>query len=277
MNDATAAPVSTSKRYRLNFVWSDPEMNRRGQWVADMMTASQVTAARLRVSPEAIVAQPALETGWGAHVVGKHNLFGIKADASWHGDRVLATTFEYFGQPPVRQVIQDWFRDYPDFAGSIADHLSFLERNQNYLEAGVFNGMGDVAYFQGMQNAGYATDPHYAMNLLAVRDTIRQYFLPKLAIEGDQAAPPIGFSAPAEVTTGPKHRWLMMGAHGADVIELQKKLGFAKPDQLDGWFGKDTKAAVIAFQKPREAVLGEADGIVGDKTWAALDTIKEAA
>ncbi len=263
-----------SKVYRLNFAWADGEMNRKGRWVADMMTGSQTSAARLKVSPEAIVAQAAQETGWGAHVVGQHNLFGIKADESWQGPKVLVRTREVINGQPV--MIDDWFRDYPSFADSIADQLAFLQANHNYVDAGVFAGMGDVLYFQALQAAGYATDPHYAVNLIAVRDTVRSYFLPRIVIEGDvvstPAAPPPATSPPAPASIVGKHRWLMIGMAGTDVLQVQKKLGFAGPDHLDGRFGKDTRAAVIDFQRARPYV-GEADGIVGDKTWAAFDAI----
>lgn len=62
---------------------------------------------------------------------------------------------------------------------------------------------------------------------------------------------------------------LKFGATGAEVIKLQQKLrdkGF-NPGAIDGDFGENTQAAVIAFQRSFGL---EVDGIVGKKTRAAL-------
>lgn len=249
--------------WTLTRTWSDQEMQRKALWVAGMMDAAPPTAVKLRITAQAIVAQSALETGWGGHVVGRHNLFGIKADAGWKGDRVLVHTREVINGQSV--MVDDWFRDYSDFGGSIADHFDFLLANGRYLSAGVFAGMGDKSYFQALQAAGYATDPYYAMQCLAVLDTVNNYFLPGMT---DQAAALA--ARPVTVLPTPSaHRWLMIGLRGSDVLDLQRRLGFTRPGDLDGWFGKDTKAAVMRFQNDNH--LSDVDGVVGDKTWAALD------
>ena len=59
---------------------------------------------------------------------------------------------------------------------------------------------------------------------------------------------------------------LKQGSRGADVKTLQTKLGI----KADGVFGKQTKAAVIAYQRSKNLI---ADGIVGAKTWATLNTV----
>ena len=260
--------------WRLIRAWPDPEMQRKALWVAAMMDAAPPTAAKLRVTPLAIVAQSATETGWGAHLVGQHNLFGIKVGVGWTGARVLVHTREVFNGQSV--MIDDWFRDYPSFAESIADHLSFLEQNSIYRTAGVFDGMGDLAYFYALQHAGYATDPNYAIQLNAVENTARDYFLRYMT---DQPLSDSGPAADSVVAVAPplvtpaKHRWLLVGMRGNDVLELQQDLGF-KGDAADGWFGKDTRAAVMKFQNDNH--LADVDGVVGDKTWAALDLKKAA-
>lgn len=225
--------------------WSDPVTQRKGEWVAEMMTAAPASANDLGVSPEAIVAQSALETGWGQSVVGRHNLFGIKADASWAGIRVLVHTREVLGGRTV--MIDDWFRDYSSFAESIADHIRFLRKNSRYTIAGVFAGAGDETYFNALQRAGYATDPNYARAMLSVRDTIRTYFLPRMS-EGDTPAQP---------------RTLMVGDHGSDVAAVQAALSI----KADGYFGPQTRAAVAAFQAFHHLT---ADGIVGNATRSAM-------
>ncbi len=68
--------------------FADAGMQHKLEWVASMLTASEATALKLKVSPTAIVAQAAVESGWGQSRVGNCNLFGIKADNAWTGTRV---------------------------------------------------------------------------------------------------------------------------------------------------------------------------------------------
>lgn len=233
--------------------WTDPTMQRKAEWVAQMQVDAKASANELGVSPEAITAQSALETGWGAHVTGQHNLFGIKADASWHGQRVLVHTREVLNGQSI--MMDDWFRDYPSFAESIADHLEFLKKNSRYREAGVFDKLGDEMYFYALQRAGYATDPKYASQLIAVRDTIRNYFLPRMTA---------GLPLPIQPRT------MSIGDRGTDVMELQlrlQNLGF-DPRGADGWFGNATQSAVMAFQRINGLAV---DGVVGSTTRATLN------
>jgi flagellar protein FlgJ len=81
--------------WTITLPFADADMQRKVEWVAMMMSASESTATRLKVTPEAIVAQAALESGWGAATVGRFGLFGIKADASWKGERALCRTREF--------------------------------------------------------------------------------------------------------------------------------------------------------------------------------------
>ena len=69
---------------------------------------------------------------------------------------------------------------------------------------------------------------------------------------------------------------LLFASQGKAVAELQSKLNFVLPDKLpalvvDGLFGEKTHRRVKDFQV-RNALV--ADGIVGAKTWAALDGTK---
>jgi hypothetical protein len=241
-------------------------MQRKALWVAQMMDAAKASADKIGISRQAIVGQAALETGWGKSLVGTHNLFGIKATPDWKGLRVYVQTWEVFNGTRVE--MGDWFRDYSSFAESVVDHLAFLEQNSRYRAAGVFDRKGDENYFGALQRAGYATDPRYAVNLLAMRDTIDSYFLRYMS--EDPAAPP------AAVVVGPPRQarpWLTVGQHGALVLELQGRLtrhGWST-NGTDGWFGRDTRAAVLAFQ--RDVSLPSVDGIVGDETWRALDKL----
>jgi len=220
-------------------------MQRKALWVEAMMDASESTASKIKVTPVAIVAQAALESAWGQSTVGTHGLFGVKADASWTGARVLARTREVVNGDWV--VEDDWFRDYPSFEACLDDHFSFLYRNTRYRDAGVFDGKGDINYFEALQHAGYATDPRYASILESVAETIRGYFLKDMTTD----------------TSAPSARLLMIGCTGADVAALQAALGMTPDSQ----FGPVTLAAVKTFQEKHNL---DADGVVGPATRLAL-------
>ena len=139
-------------------------------FVASIWPHAQQAARELGVSPRALVAQAALETGWGRHGI-KHgngsnsnNLFGIKA-TGWKGDSVATNTHEYVnGQ---RRTERANFRAYASAAESFGDYVRLLKNNpryQNALKAGT-----DVHGFaRGLQQAGYATDPHYAAKIASI-------------------------------------------------------------------------------------------------------------
>ena len=73
--------------------YADPGMQRKLEWVARMLDASEASAAKIGCSPEAIVAQAAQETGWGRSAIG-NNVFGIKASSGWKGAVVMRPTWE---------------------------------------------------------------------------------------------------------------------------------------------------------------------------------------
>ncbi|WP_019628068.1 flagellar assembly peptidoglycan hydrolase FlgJ [Thioalkalivibrio sp. AKL10] len=129
-------------------------------------------AAELGVEPGILLAQSALETGWGQHVPSRadgqpsFNLFGIKADSRWDGDRVSVGTLEF--REGVAQREQARFRAYADPSESFSDYVDFIRNNPRYhraLQAG-----DDAQYIRELQDAGYATDPAYADKVLRVRD-----------------------------------------------------------------------------------------------------------
>ncbi len=143
--------------------WSDPKVFARDIW-----PHAQRAGRRLNVAPEAIVAQAALETGWGAHVMpdqkgdSSFNLFGIKAGAGWRGDQVSRQTLEFENGIPRPQ--NALFRSYNDVAATFDDYTEFLSDNPRY--SAVSGHGSDVAGFaKALQDSGYATDPKYADKL----------------------------------------------------------------------------------------------------------------
>jgi flagellar protein FlgJ len=123
------------------------------------------------VPAEALLAQAALESGWGRHVMqdgegrSSHNLFGIKADRRWSGERVSVDTLEYRDNVAIKTRAD--FRAYSSFADSFADYADFIGANQRYRPA-LEVGADSEAYLRGLQQAGYATDPAYADKIVAI-------------------------------------------------------------------------------------------------------------
>ena len=138
-------------------------------FVQSIWPQAQKTAAELGVPAKALVAQVALETGWGRRLVGRegvtsHNLFGIKAGGRWSGQRMSASTHEFVDG--VRRSERADFRAYGSPADSFADYARLLG-NSRY--AGARGAGNDTQRFaSALQKAGYATDPHYAAKITAI-------------------------------------------------------------------------------------------------------------
>ena len=131
-----------------------------------------VRAAReIGVDPDVLVAQAALESGWGRSTMRRadgsnaHNLFGIKATPSWRGDVVTVSTLEYEGGVAVRR--QAAFRAYGSYAESFQDYAMLVRDNPRYARALEF-ASDPRAYMRELQAAGYATDPAYADKVLGI-------------------------------------------------------------------------------------------------------------
>jgi flagellar rod assembly protein/muramidase FlgJ len=118
--------------------------------------------------PSVVMAQAALETGWGKSQLSSvyNNLFGIKADKSWKGPVVEMPTREVINGQNV--VINDGFRVYESVEKSIKDRNNFLKRNPRYTRNGVFSAKSPEEQAQALQRAGYATDPNYATLLIRI-------------------------------------------------------------------------------------------------------------
>ncbi|MCC5810657.1 MAG: flagellar assembly peptidoglycan hydrolase FlgJ [Ectothiorhodospiraceae bacterium] len=146
--------------------WETPE-----DFIRDVWPAAKRTAERLGADPRALVAQAALETGWGQHVIRRadgsssHNLFGIKATPAWDGDRVNVQTLEYRGGVPQREMAV--FRAYDSLEQSFEDYLRFLNQNPRYAGA-LKVSHNPEAYTNELQRAGYATDPRYAEKIQSI-------------------------------------------------------------------------------------------------------------
>jgi flagellar protein FlgJ len=143
----------------------------REEFVREIWPLAVDAGRRLGVEPRAIVAQAALETGWGNRLIrddagiSGNNLFGIKADSRWTGERVSVATLEYEDGLPKPQRAN--FRAYPDLAAGFEDYVRFLSENPRYREA-LRNGADAGAYADQLQSSGYATDPRYAEKIRSI-------------------------------------------------------------------------------------------------------------
>lgn len=142
-------------------------------FIAQLRPLAERAAQRLGVAPEALLAQAALETGWGKAVIrhpdgsSSYNLFNIKADHRWAGEQVSRQTLEYRGGVAQRETAQ--FRAYGSFAESFDDYTRFLESNPRYGDALQQTGNAK-AFIRALQEAGYATDPDYARKISHILD-----------------------------------------------------------------------------------------------------------
>ncbi|PHV08713.1 flagellar assembly peptidoglycan hydrolase FlgJ [Janthinobacterium sp. BJB412] len=118
-----------------------------------------------------MLGQAALESGWGKREIkgrdgsNSHNLFGIKAGAGWSGKVVEAVTTEFVNGKAQTRV--EKFRAYDSYADSFKDYAKLITTNPRYEK--VLASAGDASSFaQGLQRAGYATDPQYASKLTRI-------------------------------------------------------------------------------------------------------------
>ena len=147
-------------------------------FVATMLPMAQQAAARIGVDPLYLVAQAALETGWGKSVMrqqdgsSSHNLFGIKATGSWQGAQARAITSEFKGGQMVKETAD--FRSYDSYQDSFHDLVTLLQSNNRYKE--VLNAADKPEQFvRELQKAGYATDPEYASKISQIAKQMKTY------------------------------------------------------------------------------------------------------
>jgi peptidoglycan hydrolase FlgJ len=135
-----------------------------------MGPSAQAASAASGVPAPLILAQAALESGWGKREIRaddgtqSFNLFGIKADRGWKGPVVEITTTEYVDGEP--QKVRAKFRAYASYDEAFADYASFITRNPRYANVLATDDPAQAAH--GLQRAGYATDPQYGHKLVRI-------------------------------------------------------------------------------------------------------------
>lgn len=141
-----------------------------GDFIQSLWPEAQRAAAEIGLDPKLLLAQAALETGWGQKILhhpdgrSSHNLFNLKASPPWQGEQIQVSTLEYLDGVAVRK--RAAFRTYANYRQSFQDYLKLL-KNPRYAEA-LQHTSDPGQYLKALQRAGYATDPNYADKILAI-------------------------------------------------------------------------------------------------------------
>ncbi len=139
-------------------------------FLSQLAAPAQAASQRTGVPAELILAQAALETGWGRHQIvtadgqNSHNLFGIKAGSRWQGPTTAITTHEYIDGQRAR--IRDSFRVYESYEAAFTDYGRLISNQPRYAAVGAAPSAEQAA--RELQAGGYATDPAYADKLIKI-------------------------------------------------------------------------------------------------------------
>lgn len=167
---SAGAPIELSSIPSTSGMSGSPE-----EFVKTLWPEAQRAGRELGIDPRHILAQAALETGWGrsvpSHPTGQssNNFFGIKAGSNWNGATVSVRTVEYEnGLPTTRQ---DQFRSYQSPQEGFRDYVALLRNNPRYANA-LDTGADAHAFANALQRGGYATDPAYARKVAAIAQNL---------------------------------------------------------------------------------------------------------
>lgn len=150
-------------------------LNSPQDFIDQLLPYAKVAARQLGVNPLVLIAQAAMETGWGKRMVSdgagnsSNNLFNIKANAAWNGDAVEVATLEYKNGTPRKELAQ--FRQYSSITDSFKDYVNLLQNSPRYQSA--LSVANDAKQFlRELHGAGYATDPLYSQKIFSLFQTI---------------------------------------------------------------------------------------------------------
>lgn len=122
-----------------------------------------------------LIAQGALESGWGRYVIGDYNIFGRK----WNGiGPYIVTETQEWSDTYGYYTIEDRFQDYNSLEEACEDWCILMAEEPAYAEAWqIWSNTFDVASFVYAMGSVYATDPDYANKVLSIIDanTLQAY------------------------------------------------------------------------------------------------------
>lgn len=176
---SSTAPSTSSTTPSSAAQSATPPLEQAKSFIASILPSVQTAAKQLGVAPVAILAQAALETGWGQHAPG-NNVFGVKAGSGWAGGAVQTLTREF--RNGVASVGTAAFRAYQNVADSVDNYAALLSRPRYQSVRGQGNDIS--AFASALQRSGYATDPDYAAKLVAIARSPRmQLALQQLGVD----------------------------------------------------------------------------------------------
>ena len=152
--DSNAAPLSGDSK----------------DFLAQLSLPAKLASQQSGVPHHLILAQAALESGWGQRQIRRENgepsfnIFGVKASGSWKGPTTEITTTEY--ENGEAKKVKARFRVYSSYLEALSDYVGLISRNPRY--AAVTAAATAEQGAQALQNAGYATDPNYARKLTSM-------------------------------------------------------------------------------------------------------------
>lgn len=140
------------------------------KFVTHLLDYAKKAALSLGVDPKLLIAQAALETGWGKNIIANNsehsfNLFNIKADSQWNKKSVEINTLEEKEGLIFKE--RSTFRAYDSYAESFNDYVDFIKNNPRYQEA-LKESDNPERYMQLLQQANYATDSEYSNKVMTI-------------------------------------------------------------------------------------------------------------
>lgn len=174
------------------------------EFVTKYLPFAKETFKKTGILPECILAQAALESGWGEHSPG-YMFFGIKDFDGINGNEQLLTTFEYSSRSglspkqigletieievPVtinnkkffKYIGKAYFKKYKTPEESFTAHANTLlntriGKNGPLRYAKALAVKDDFeAFFKEIQAAGYAQSPTYAVTLISICKSIKKF------------------------------------------------------------------------------------------------------
>ncbi|WP_318377275.1 flagellar assembly peptidoglycan hydrolase FlgJ [Enterobacter sp.] len=136
-------------------------------FLAQLSLPARLASQQSGVPHHLILAQAALESGWGQRQIRRENgepsfnIFGVKATSNWKGPVTEITTTEF--ENGEAKKVKAKFRVYSSYLEALSDYVGVLTRNPRY--AAVTTAATAEQGAQALQSAGYATDPNYARKL----------------------------------------------------------------------------------------------------------------
>ncbi|MFX2609637.1 flagellar assembly peptidoglycan hydrolase FlgJ [Enterobacter mori] len=172
--DLSSAPATGPLRLPAPVSFAQPSEGAH-PFIARLLRPAQAAAQQSGLHPHLILAQAALESGWGKREIPaadgrpSHNLFGIKATGDWRGKTTEITTTEYING--VKQKVKAAFRVYDSYEHALADYAKLLTKNPRYR--GVVQSGSPEQGAKALQAGGYATDPAYAKKLITIIQKVK--------------------------------------------------------------------------------------------------------